>query len=381
MSLTGPVPRPAADHVTWNAGILGTDLIDTEARPDMKRMRAYRLRRVREQFAGPRSGRHRALRPHQHPLRDRQPQHVGLDPPQRCAPTASSRPRGRWCSSSTATPFTLADGIETIDELRPALSWFYFGGGAECANRARKWGAEARGAGPQPRRREHAARRRPLRLHGRGCAARPRGGDGRGPEADGGRARESSPPTRSSAWRAAIAACEAGMARMHDALRGGMTENELWAILHATNIEMGGEWIETRLLSSGPRTNPWWRESCDRVIRPGELVSYDTDLIGPFGYCADISRRRLLRAGAAHRRAVPPLPHGLGPDSPQRGPGQARTRLQGVRRAGVAHPREVRPAALLLARSRRGHGRRASGPRVRGCVRDQGLTKAPSSPA
>ena len=69
-----------------------------------------------------------------------------------------------------------------------------------------------------------------------------------------------------------------------------MTENALWAILHRTNIEMGGEWIETRLLSSGPRTNPWWRESSDRVIRPGELVSYDTDLIGPFGYCADISR-------------------------------------------------------------------------------------------
>ena len=26
------------------------------------------------------------------------------------------------------------------------------------------------------------------------------------------------------------------------------------------------------------------------MIRPGELVSFDTDLIGPFGYCADISR-------------------------------------------------------------------------------------------
>jgi hypothetical protein len=28
---------------------------------------------------------------------------------------------------------------------------------------------------------------------------------------------------------------------------------------HATNISLGGEWIETRLLSSGPRTNPWFR--------------------------------------------------------------------------------------------------------------------------
>ena len=39
--------------------------------------------------------------------------------------------------------------------------------------------------------------------------------------------------------RAAIAACEAGMARMHDALRGGMTENQLWAILHRRTSSWG----------------------------------------------------------------------------------------------------------------------------------------------
>jgi Xaa-Pro aminopeptidase len=69
-----------------------------------------------------------------------------------------------------------------------------------------------------------------------------------------------------------------------------MTENELWALLHETNIAMGGEWIETRLLASGQRTNPWFHECGDKVIRAGELVAFDTDLIGPFGYCADISR-------------------------------------------------------------------------------------------
>jgi Xaa-Pro dipeptidase len=65
---------------------------------------------------------------------------------------------------------------------------------------------------------------------------------------------------------------------------------ELWALLNDTNNRMGGEWIETRLLSSGGRTNPWFQECDDRVIRPGDLVSFDTDLIGPFGYCADLSR-------------------------------------------------------------------------------------------
>ena len=52
----------------------------------------------------------------------------------------------------------------------------------------------------------------------------------------------------------------------------------------------GGEWIECRLLASGPRTNPWFRECSMRVIERGDIVAFDTDLIGPYGYCSDISR-------------------------------------------------------------------------------------------
>ena len=88
----------------------------------------------------------------------------------------------------------------------------------------------------------------------------------------------------------AIDVCEQGIQSMRDALEPGITENSLWAKLHETNVRLGGEWIETRLLSSGPRTNPWFRESSMRTIQKGELVSFDTDLIGPYGYCADISR-------------------------------------------------------------------------------------------
>lgn len=87
-----------------------------------------------------------------------------------------------------------------------------------------------------------------------------------------------------------INVCQAGMERMYQHNTPGMTENELWAHLHFENIKQGGEWIETRLLSSGVRTNPWMQESSNRVMQEGELVSFDTDLIGPFGYCADISR-------------------------------------------------------------------------------------------
>lgn len=90
--------------------------------------------------------------------------------------------------------------------------------------------------------------------------------------------------------RASIAVAELGIGYMREALRPGITENELWAILHHTNIAHGGEWIETRLMSSGPRTNPWMQESSNRVIQAGDLVAFDTDMIGPNGYCADVSR-------------------------------------------------------------------------------------------
>lgn len=92
------------------------------------------------------------------------------------------------------------------------------------------------------------------------------------------------------AMKEAIGACEAGIEAMWRALKPGMTENEVWAHLHATNIAKGGEWIECRLLASGERTNPWFQECSDRVIQPGDIVAFDTDLIGPNGYCADISR-------------------------------------------------------------------------------------------
>ena len=92
------------------------------------------------------------------------------------------------------------------------------------------------------------------------------------------------------AMRCALATCEVAVEAMGRALTPGITEVELWSVLHAENIKRGGEWIETRILSSGPRTNPWMQEAGPRKIRDGELLAFDTDLIGPYGYCADISR-------------------------------------------------------------------------------------------
>jgi len=87
-----------------------------------------------------------------------------------------------------------------------------------------------------------------------------------------------------------MAGSEAAVARVEAAIRPGITEKELFAELYGEVIRQGGEFIETRLLSSGPRTNPWFNEASDRVIRPGELVALDTDTIGIHGYYSDFSR-------------------------------------------------------------------------------------------
>jgi Xaa-Pro aminopeptidase len=97
-------------------------------------------------------------------------------------------------------------------------------------------------------------------------------------------------PEELAALRLSMDVCDAAIARMREALRPGITENQLWAILHETNIAHDGEWIECRLLASGERTNPWFRESSNRIIRAGDLVAFDTDMVGPLGYLADISR-------------------------------------------------------------------------------------------
>ena len=95
----------------------------------------------------------------------------------------------------------------------------------------------------------------------------------------------------------AVTVADAAMARMRRGLEPGMTENELFAILQHTNIAMGGEWIEYRLLAAGGHANPWGMEAGDRIIRAGELVAFDCGLVGPFGYSADVSRTFFCEPG------------------------------------------------------------------------------------
>ncbi|MFG5380305.1 dimethylsulfonioproprionate lyase DddP [Yoonia sp. R2-816] len=109
------------------------------------------------------------------------------------------------------------------------------------------------------------------------------------------KARSIKGPDEILAMRCASHSCEAACYAMEDAARAGvpqghMSEDDIWAVLHAENIRRGGEWIETRLLTSGPRTNPWFQECGGRFVQNNEIVAFDTDLVGAYGMCIDISR-------------------------------------------------------------------------------------------
>jgi Xaa-Pro aminopeptidase len=109
------------------------------------------------------------------------------------------------------------------------------------------------------------------------------------------KARSVKGPDEILAMRCASHACETATGLMEQAMRAGvpqgaMSEDDIWSVLHAENIRRGGEWIETRLLASGPRTNPWFQECGPRIVQNNEIVAFDSDLIGSYGICIDISR-------------------------------------------------------------------------------------------
>jgi len=182
----------------------------------------------------------------------------------------------------------LSSHLNLINEIRPSITWDYFSNGDQAGVQLKKWINEVKDLSNSYFKSKKLAIDV---LNGPAVTALYKSGI----EAVDAKlileqARVIKSPEELKCMKAAIDVAEIGINKMREELKAGMTEDELWSILHKTNIEHGGEWIECRILSSGQRTNPWMQESSNKIIQSGEIVSFDTDMVGPYGYCADISR-------------------------------------------------------------------------------------------
>ena len=182
----------------------------------------------------------------------------------------------------------LSKHLNLIDEIRPSITWDYFSNGDKAGAQLEKWINEVKDLSNSYFKSKKIAIDV---LNGPAVTALNKKGikvvDAKLILEQ---ARVIKSPEELKCMKAAIEVAEIGVAKMREQLKAGMTEDELWSILHKTNIEHGGEWIECRILSSGSRTNPWMQESSNKIIQREEIVSFDTDMVGPYGYCADISR-------------------------------------------------------------------------------------------
>ena len=320
MNDRSPEPRPSTGPLTLEQAARTTPpvmLSDTERLIDMARLRTYRLGRLRRQLVQ----RDIAACVLFNPLSIRYAS--GL---RNSAIFQTHIPAG-YLFVPAEGPVVLFDsdpgrntgaGLETIDECREdVIPLSYMFAGERLQEWMGRWAAQmadlvaAHGGGNRRLAVESAGTRTALAFEGLDIEVH----DATDLiEA----ARNIKSPDEILCMNHAIAVAEAGMWRMRAALKPGLTEVQLWSHLWQVNIEHGGDWIECRLLSAGDRTNPWLQEASSRIIRPGELVCFDTDMIGPFGYAADVSRAYFCGPGRPsdtqkelYRRAHEEVAHNL----------------------------------------------------------------------
>ncbi|WP_218048751.1 M24 family metallopeptidase [Curvivirga aplysinae] len=183
----------------------------------------------------------------------------------------------------------LSDNLETIDEARPAKSWDYFGSGHRAEEHAEKWAMEIidllhQTCGPNATLGIDRADLLPLLVlqkHNIKLA------DAKAPMEH---ARSIKSAEEIASIRQSMQICTDAISFMRSKTEPGVTENYLLSLMNQYNIEHGGEYQETRLLSSGHHTNPWFTESSDKIIENGEMLVFDSDLIGPDGVFCDQTR-------------------------------------------------------------------------------------------
>lgn len=183
----------------------------------------------------------------------------------------------------------LAEGYQTVDEVRPARTASFVAAGPGIAERERAWAAEMSDLIAE--------------LVGKGATLgleRLNAGTAIALGELGLRIVDAQQPVEMAraiksaeemkCINASLRATEIGVGKLRDAIRPGMTENELWSVLHKSVIEQNGDYCETRLLSAGQRTNPWFQETALHLVGENELIALDTDVVGCHGYYSDFSR-------------------------------------------------------------------------------------------
>ncbi|TYC63566.1 aminopeptidase P family protein [Rhodobacterales bacterium] len=183
----------------------------------------------------------------------------------------------------------LGEGFETVDEVRPAKTASFVAAGPDIARRERDWALEMNALI-----RELVGKDATVgleRLNAGTAIALAETGlrivDAQQPVE---MARAIKSPEEMKCVIASLRATEIGVGKLREAIRPGLTEAELWSVLYKSIIEQNGDYIETRLLNAGARTNPWYQETSDAVIGENELIALDTDVVGCHGYYADFSR-------------------------------------------------------------------------------------------
>ena len=183
----------------------------------------------------------------------------------------------------------LSAGLESVSDIRPSIPFDYMLVAENAESMARRWAAQIRET-----LREHGCGTDTLAVD-RADTLMIRALEALGVRVvDGKSALEHARAIKSveeiEAFRASLATCEQSVRSLHEFAVPGTRESEAFGHLVGQSLARGGEYPETRLLTSGARTNPWFREASDRVIEAGDLLSFDTDLIGPMGFYNDISR-------------------------------------------------------------------------------------------
>ena len=189
-----------------------------------------------------------------------------------------------------------------LDDVRPARSWQY--GSTEGLDRARTWAASIKDTMA-----ELGCAGEPLavdKLDGYGFMALTEAGipisDPSPATVD---AREVKTPEEVQLMIHNGTIGDAVLADFEAAIRPGVREYELMAVVNESLFRNHGEFMFTRLIASGTNTNPWMSEAHDKIVQPGDLVGFDTDANGYEGYVFDISRTFLCgdEASAGQKEA------------------------------------------------------------------------------